>query len=95
EVLVLNLEEGFGPRYHAAAAALRAAGLAAEVFPDRKKLAQQFSYAEKKGVPLALIQGGAEAERGVIVVKDLGNRESLEAKTLEEAVRLAKERLGR
>jgi histidyl-tRNA synthetase len=95
ELLVLNLEDGLSLRYEEAAAAFRAAGLSCEVFPERKKLAQQYSYAEKKAVPLALVLGAAEAERGVLVVKDLGSRESLEAKSLEEAVRLARERLGR
>ena len=40
----------------------RAAGMAAEVFPEKKKLAVQFAYAEKKGIPLAagVRRGGGE-----------------------------------
>ena len=95
DLLVLNLEEGLAFRYEEAAAAFRAAGLSCEVFPERKKLAQQYAYAEKKAVPLALVLGAAEAEKGVLVVKDLGSRESLEASSLEAAVGLAKGRLGR
>jgi len=95
DLLVLNLEEGLAFRYEEAAAAFRAAGLSCEVFPERKKLAQQYAYAEKKAVPLALVLGAAEAEKGVLVVKDLGSRESLEASSLEAAVGLAKGRLGK
>ncbi len=95
DILILDLEEGFGPRYEAAAATFRRAGLCCEVFPERRKLAQQFVYAEKKGIPLALVLGGAEAAKGVFVVKDLRNRETFEMHSLDEAVTLIKGRLER
>jgi histidyl-tRNA synthetase len=77
-VLVLDVEEGFEPRCHALARALRAEGIETEVFPERRKLAQQFAYAEHKGIPFAVIAGRAEADRGVAQVKDLRSRESVE-----------------
>ena len=95
EVLVLAIEESFGPRYQALASATRKAGLSCEVYPEKKKLGQQFAYAERKGIPLAYILGGSEAEKGIIVLKDLRNRESLEASSASAIAALAKERLGK
>jgi histidyl-tRNA synthetase len=76
QVLVLAMEDGLSPSYHRIARALRAAGIAAEVYPEKRKLAQQFSYAERKGIPLAVILGGEEAAGGTAQVRDLATRES-------------------
>ena len=53
------------------AAALRAAGIGVEVFPDAKKLGQQLKYADRRGFRIALIAGGNEFQAGVCQVKDL------------------------
>lgn len=76
QVLVLAMEDGLSPSYHRIARALRAADIAAEVYPEKRKLAQQFSYAERKGIPLAVILGGEEAAGGTAQVRDLATRES-------------------
>jgi histidyl-tRNA synthetase len=94
KVLVLDVDESLEPRYQALARAFRAGGFATEVFPEKKKLAQQFAYAERKGIPWAVLVGGSEAERGVVAVKDLATRESVEAPSVEEAVALVRGKLG-
>jgi histidyl-tRNA synthetase len=53
------------------AAALRAAGIGVEVFPEAKKLGQQLKYADRRGFRVALIAGGNEFAAGVCQVKDL------------------------
>jgi histidyl-tRNA synthetase len=53
------------------AAALRAAGIGVEVFPEPKKLGQQLKYADRRGFRVALIAGGNEFAAGMIQVKDL------------------------
>jgi histidyl-tRNA synthetase len=53
------------------AAALRAAGIGVEVFPDAKKLGQQLKYADRRGFRVALIAGGDEFQSGTCQVKDL------------------------
>jgi histidyl-tRNA synthetase len=53
------------------AAALRAACIGAEVFPEPKKLGQQLKYADRRGFRIALIAGGNEFAAGTIQVKDL------------------------
>ena len=88
-VLVLFLEESLIGRYHTFAQSLRDAGLAAEVYPEKKKLAVQFAYAEKRGIPLALVCGPDEAAAGTVALKDLRSRESYDGLTLGEATRKA------
>jgi histidyl-tRNA synthetase len=84
-VLVLLLEESLLGRCHALAAQMRDAGIAAEVYPDKKKLAVQFAYAEKRGIPLALVCGPDEAAAGTVGLKDLRTRESYDRLTPAEA----------
>ncbi len=53
------------------AAAVRAAGIGVEVFPEPKKLGQQLKYADRRGFRVALIAGSQEFESGQCQVKDL------------------------
>ena len=53
------------------AAALRAAGMGVEFFPEPKKLGQQLKYADRRGFRVALIAGQDEFARGVCQIKDL------------------------
>jgi len=53
------------------AAALRAAGIGVEVFPEAKKLGQQLKYAGRRGFRVALIAGENEFSEGRCQVKDL------------------------
>jgi histidyl-tRNA synthetase len=73
-VLVLQLDAGLLGDYHRIAQSLRSGGVGAEVYPEAKKLGQQFQYAEKRGHRLAVIVGKDEAANGVVKVKHLANR---------------------
>jgi histidyl-tRNA synthetase len=53
------------------AAALRAAGIGVEVFPEPKKLGQQLKYADRRGFRVALIAGENEFTAGTCRIKDL------------------------
>jgi histidyl-tRNA synthetase len=51
---------------------LRAAGIRAEVYlGNPKNFGNQLKYADKRGSPVAIIQGGDEAARGTVILKDL------------------------
>lgn len=51
---------------------LRAANIAAELFPDaHKKLDKQLKYADKVGIPYALIIGPDELQKGTVIMKNL------------------------
>jgi histidyl-tRNA synthetase len=88
--LVLCLEDGLLGSYHRFGEAFRAAGLAAEVYPEKRKLAVQFTYAEKKGIPLAIVCGEEEAKAGQVVLKDLRTRQSHGPFSLESAIEKAR-----
>ncbi|WP_149587444.1 histidine--tRNA ligase [Tabrizicola flagellatus] len=51
---------------------LRQAGIRAEAYlGNPKNFGNQLKYADKRGAPVAVIQGGDEAVRGTVVLKDL------------------------
>src|SRR6056297_4099425 len=72
--------------YLAMAAELRAAGIRAEVYlGNPKNFGNQLKYADRRGAPVAVIQGEDERARGVVQVKDLVLGAKLaETATLEE-----------
>ena len=75
-VLVLQLDAARYGDYQRMARTLRAAGIGTEVYPEaKKKLGQQFQYANRRGVKVALIAGSNEFEQGVWNVKDLAREQ--------------------
>ncbi len=58
--------------YQAMAGELRAAGIRAEVYlGNPKNFGNQMKYADRRGSPVAVIEGSDEKARGVVQVKDL------------------------
>ena len=58
--------------YLGMAADLRRAGIRAEVYlGNPKNFGNQLKYADKRGSPIAIIQGGTEAAAGIVIHKDL------------------------
>ncbi|KFN41099.1 histidyl-tRNA synthase [Arenimonas oryziterrae DSM 21050 = YC6267] len=57
---------------------LRAGGIHTEVQLEAKKIAKQFQYADRAGIRFMVLYGEAEAERGVVTVKDLRRQEQFE-----------------
>jgi histidyl-tRNA synthetase len=68
---------------------LRAAGIAAEVFPQFRPLKKQLQYADRKGFRLAVIAGEQEFAAGTWQVKDLSRQtqQAVPEPQLVEAVR--------
>jgi histidyl-tRNA synthetase len=71
QVLVLQVEPAFALDYAKLAAELRAAGLRVEVYGGDDKLGKQLKYADRAGVPLAILYGSRERDAGVVKIKDL------------------------
>ncbi len=92
-LIIFCLDDRYLGHYHRMASTFRNSGIGSEVYPERKKLSKQFQFAEKKGIPLALICGEDEFERDYVTLKDLRNRQSYEGFSLQEAVSKAKELL--
>ena len=58
--------------YMAMVSELRSAGIRAEMYlGNPKNFGNQLKYADKRNAPIAVIQGGNEAEAGVVILKDL------------------------
>ncbi len=72
--------------YMAMVGELRAAGIRAEVYlGNPKNFGNQLKYADKRGAPVAVIQGGNEAASGSVILKDLIlGAKIAESATLEE-----------
>jgi histidyl-tRNA synthetase len=58
------------------AAAVRAAGMGVEVYPEPKKLGQQLKYADRRGFRVALVAGENEFAAKSVQVKNLANAQS-------------------
>lgn len=55
---------------------LRRANINTELYPDpNDKLEKQLKYADKKGIPYALVLGQDEVDQGVVTLKNLATRE--------------------
>lgn len=85
-VVVTVMDKARMADYQAMVAELRQAGIRAEVYlGNPKNFGNQLKYADKRGSPIAVIEGGEEHENGVIQIKDLVLGAKLaEGATLEE-----------
>ena len=70
-VLIAMFEKDRANDYLQLAKALRATGIATEVFPEAKAIGKQLKYANRKGFRIAVIAGSDDFEAGVWQVKDL------------------------
>jgi histidyl-tRNA synthetase len=67
-------------------AEVRAAGVAAEIYPENKKMGKQMEYANRRSIPYVVIVGGNELAEGRATVKNMieGSQESVEFARLAE-----------
>jgi histidyl-tRNA synthetase len=79
------------------AAELRNAGIVAEVYLGAGGMKAQLKYADKRAAPIAIIQGGDEAAKGTVTLKDLklGARIAATLGEDREAYARARERVQR
>lgn len=74
-------------RYQQTAVVLRRHGISCEVFPDPKKLVQQYTVAEKKGIPFGLLMP-EDTGSSTVTLKNLVTREQHEQIPIDEAMRI-------
>ena len=70
-VMICNFDKALMPRYFQLADTLRAAGLRTEVFIGAGNVTKQLKYADKRGVPVAILLGEDEIASGQVTLKDL------------------------
>ena len=97
DVMIVQFSKDQLQSYLQMANQLRAAGIKTEVFPDAKKLNQQFKYADRRGFDAVLIAGDDELAAKKVQVKWLADGSQTELSTdgdCESVVSWLKERLN-
>jgi histidyl-tRNA synthetase len=80
EVLVTVFDQSLWLKSFELAAQLRQEGIMTMVFPEPAKLPKQFKFADKMKMKVALVLGPDEAEKGLVVVKNLMSGEQVQVK---------------
>ena len=80
QVLVTVFDEKLMMKSFALANELRDAGLNAMVYPEPSKLPKQFKFADRMKMKVALVVGPDEAEKGLVVVKNLTSGEQVQVR---------------
>jgi histidyl-tRNA synthetase len=70
-VVVTVFDKNHLADYQRMAQLLRNAGIRAELYLGSGKMAPQLKYADKRGAPCVIIQGGDEKAKGEVQIKDL------------------------
>jgi histidyl-tRNA synthetase len=70
-VVVLMFDKDRMADYQRMAQELRAAGIRAELYLGSSGMKAQMKYADRRGSPCVVIQGGDEKEKGEVQIKDL------------------------
>ncbi|MGC4121723.1 MAG: HisS family protein [Myxococcales bacterium] len=90
EVLMLRVEEETTTATLDALKALRAAGIAVELFPDVDKKGKQFQFGSERGCKLGVFVGAQERDAQAVGVKDLKTLEITNVPVAELAARVLK-----
>jgi histidyl-tRNA synthetase len=70
-VVVLVMDKAELPRYQKLTQTLRQSGIRAEMYLGTAGMKAQMKYADRRGAPCVIIQGGDELARGEVQIKDL------------------------
>lgn len=89
KVLFAAFDEATHDYAFACASRLRAAGIAAEIYPEPGKLKKQFEYVAKRGIPFLAICGETELQNGTLQVKNQKTGEQVTL-TVEEFINALK-----
>ena len=82
---IFCLDKTLSVHYQGIASKLREQGISVEVFADEKKIGQQYTVAEKKGIPFGIMIKAEDAENNVLTLKNLLTREQFANISVEEA----------
>lgn len=89
QVLFVNFDRALEAQVLPLLSQLRRAGIAAEMYPEPVKMKKQFAYADKKGIPYAVVVGTDELAKGEYGLKNLrtGEQEALSLAAIIERVK--------
>ena len=89
DALVCLFDEASADVTQGTAALLRKAGLNVDTYFEPAKLKKQFSYADKRGIPVVIVVGPDETSEGKATVKEMktGEQQTVPRESLAETVR--------
>ena len=89
QVLFVNFDRSLEAKVLPLLSQVRRAGIAAELYPEAVKMKKQFAYADKKGIPYAVVVGTNELASGQYGLKNLrtGEQEALSLAAIIERVK--------
>ena len=89
QVIFLNLGENEAVASLKAVETLRAAGIAAELYPDAAKMKKQMAYANSLSIPYVGIIGEQELADGTVTIKNMqsGEQQSIPVADIVNAVK--------
>lgn len=85
DVEIFCLDDDLCVSYQALAEVLRAKGISSEVFPEPKKMNQQYMVAEKKGISFGILMKKEDRDINVLSLKNLLTREVFEGISADKA----------
>ncbi|MCF7831257.1 histidine--tRNA ligase [Candidatus Gracilibacteria bacterium] len=83
EVLIITTSPDFMSNALEIGAKIRGMGFCTENYVEDKKLGKQFDYANKLGIPVCVVMGESEVEKGTVQIKNMTSGEQTEV-TLEQ-----------
>lgn len=83
DVEIFNTDDNLCVEYQKLAGLLRAKGYSVEVFPEAKKIVQQYGVAEKKGIKWGILMSAEQCASGKFQLKNLQTRQTVDC-TVEE-----------
>jgi histidyl-tRNA synthetase len=88
QVFVTSFDESTISESMEVSAELRRAGFSVEWYPEPARLPRQFKYADRQGIPVAVILGPEEIAQGTVAIKDLvsGEQRTIPRSELIQAV---------
>lgn len=87
DVEIFCTDEQLSVHYQKIAAILRSNNINVEVFPDCKKMNQQYSVTEGKNIPWGIIIDKESAEKNILTLKNLKTREQYKDISVEDAIK--------
>ena len=90
KVLVIPMDKTAMPYALNVASSFRAAGIGTDVYLYEKGMKQKMKYADRLGIPYAVIIGETEMQNGVISLKNMREKGPQQTLTPEEAINILK-----
>jgi histidyl-tRNA synthetase len=85
---IFCVDASLSVEYQGLAQKFREKGISCEVFPDAKKIGQQYNVTDKKGIKWGILMNAENAKSGTFTLKNLATREQFENCTIEQASKI-------